>query len=841
MRATMREESRGSVRASVRRLIALVLSCLLACCVPVAAFADGDAADAASSTDEPRTIRVAFVQQPLVMWMDEDGARSGYTYEYLERIAQYAGWDYEFVPVEGMGAQAQAEAYRMLAANEVDLVAGAMAVSEDTEGVALTRESFVTLGVVLKASAESSGDPLVGRTEDAPLRVAVSEETGLTDELDAYCARSGIAYEVVNCDNATQAREAVRTGIADVLLSTDMDGLEGVRTVAHIAARPLHFAVTHANQVIADRIDEALARIDAVEPAFRQQLLQSYFSAITGSFVLSDEERAYVESAAPVRVGVLTDQPPYQYVEDGQLKGIAVQLLDAVAEKTGLTFEYVPVATIDELDARCASGELDMAAGVDYNYITAREKGLALAQPYVTASYVLVANENVGEEGLAGKRLALVESNRYNGLFLGTVVRFPTVSACLRAVFEDQADYTYVDEYVMQYFLNMPEFRNVRISPQTHQARNVRFAVVRDKSDPLLSIVDKAVGSFTEVERQAIINANVLRERPFTVEDIVRAYPIESLLIAVGICLLALVVALIFLLQRARANAKIALDLKKRLQLYALSDDYFFEFDRRTGELMLFVPSRGGEVEPLTLDSKTLSEDADEESAAFYQLLHTDESTIAEMRVPDRGGVFRWVRVTAEPVGDRAGRVAFTVGKIKVIDEERREKDRLVEQAERDSLTGLFNVEAMRQRVMDRTEALSAGERGALIIVDVDNFKDVNDTFGHPEGDRVLVDVARILRERCSPRGVTARVGGDEFMAYLDHVEDADELRTFCEEVRRVVEDHTFPTSDCRVTLSVGAVLSQSGSRFDQLYRHADEALYVAKRDGRNRCCIGEA
>lgn len=837
MRATESEEGCERTWACAQKLVALALSCLLAFCIPLAAFAD-EGASAGATAHEQRTIRIAFVQQPLVMWTDETGTRSGYTYEYLERIAQYAGWDYEFVPVEGTGAQAEAEAYRLLAEGEVDLVAGAMPDAVDANEVAVTRESYATLGIVLKASAESSGDPLIGRTQDTPLRVALPEGMGLADELEAYCAQSGIAYEAVTCADPTAAREALHAGLADVLLSTDMDGLGGLRTVAHLATRSLHFAVARANEAIADRIDEALARIDAVEPAFRQQLFEAYFAALGGTFVLSDEERAYVESAGPVRVGVLTDQPPYQYEEDGQLKGISVQLLDAVAEKTGLTFEYIPVANVTELDALCASGEVTMAAGVDCNYATARQKGFVLTQPYVTASYVLVASENVGEGELAGKRLALVESSRYDGVFVGDVVRFPTVSACLRAVFDGQADYTYVDEYVMQYFLNMPEFRNVRISPQTHQARRVSFAIIRDESDPLLSIVDKAVGSLTEIDRQAVINANVLREQPFALSDLIRAYPLESLAAAVGICLLLLVLVLVILLQRARANAKTALDLEKRLQLYALSDDYFFEFDRRTGELTLFIPSRGGEVEPLTLDFKEPREDADQDGMAFHELLRTNESVVRELRVPDKEGVFRWVRVTAEPVGDRSGRLSFTVGKIEVIDQERREKDRLLKQVQRDSLTGLLNAVAMRHCVEERIAQLAEGEYGALIIADVDFFKEVNDTYGHPEGDRVLAGVARVLRESFGPQNLVARVGGDEFMAYLDHLEGAEQLNAACEAVCHAVEGHTFSSSDCRVTLSAGAVLFRPGSRFDQLYRHADEALYEAKHEGRNRCCV---
>ena len=106
-----------------------------------------------------------------------------------------------------------------------------------------------------------------------------------------------------------------------------------------------------------------------------------------------------------MRVGVLSDQPPYQYQEDGQVKGIAVDILETVAQKTGLRFEYVAAETVEALDALQAAGSIDMVAGIDRDYSTANERNLALTQPYVSASYVLVANKSVADGAISGKRL----------------------------------------------------------------------------------------------------------------------------------------------------------------------------------------------------------------------------------------------------------------------------------------------------------------------------------------------------------------------------------------------------------------------------------------------------
>lgn len=827
--------------AAVCWLLAFV--CAVSAWVPGGAFGDEAASDeapsAAASSEAVRTVRVAFPQQFRVMWTDESGVRSGYTYEYLERIAQYTGWNYEFVAVEGSGAAAFEKSRELLAAGEVDLVAGIMSSEQSRSSLALTRESYATLGIVLLASAERTDNPLVSASADRPLRVAAVEKSTLLGELESFCARMGIAYELVNCADVDDSKAAALDGRADAVLATDMAAADGLRTVGHVSSHPLYFAAAQGDQGLADKLDAALERIDSADPMFRSRLHDEYFTQASGAFVLSDDDRSFIAAADPVRVGVLSNQPPYQYEENGELKGIAVDLLEVVAAKTGLNFTYVPAASEDELDGLTEQGVIDLVACFDYNYAAARERGLSLTQPYVTASYVLVANEGASNGDIAGKRLAISSSSRYDGMFIGDAVRFPSVAECLQAVVGGEADYTYVDEYVMQYFLNMPEYRGVRVAPQTHEPRRVSFGVVRTGDGRLLGIMDQAIGSLTEVELQAVINGDVLRERPFEIVDFVRAHPLETFATAAVVLLIVLLLILVILYQRARANAKTALDLKKRLRLYALSDDYFFEYDKRTGSLVISLPSKEGQhgvAEPITVNLGSDSFALDEEQkTSFVDLLRSRERRVEEVRLPDADGIDHWLRVTVEPVDD-AGRAAYAVGTLKVIDEERSEKDELMAKAERDSLTGLLNSETTRRRIAQQMDALGEGERGALIMVDIDRFKEVNDTFGHLEGDHALVDVARILRESFRVGDVVGRLGGDEFMVYLNNVKDSAVVKEKCEAVRRAVERRASSDSERRITISTGSALSKPGESFDDLYRRADEALYAAKRDGRNRC-----
>lgn len=166
-----------------------------------------------------------------------------------------------------------------------------------------------------------------------------------------------------------------------------------------------------------------------------------------------------------------------------------------------------------------------------------------------------------------------------------------------------------------------------------------------------------------------------------------------------------------------------------------------------------------------------------------------------------------------------------------------RQRDELETLARRDALTGLGN-----RRSFD--ESLGAAHRRArrqglglaVLMIDIDHFKRLNDTYGHPEGDRRLRAVAAIL-DGCLQRGddLLARYGGEEFIAALPSAEAMHALE-LGERLRAAVESAALPAADGQVTISVGVAWQAAGDEREpsDLVAHADQALYRAKRDGRN-------
>lgn len=164
---------------------------------------------------------------------------------------------------------------------------------------------------------------------------------------------------------------------------------------------------------------------------------------------------------------------------------------------------------------------------------------------------------------------------------------------------------------------------------------------------------------------------------------------------------------------------------------------------------------------------------------------------------------------------------------------------KLEEKSRRDPMTGMLNRETF-FAALDRSRRKT--DRGALLIIDADHFKRINDGFGHLTGDRALLDIAAAIARAVRSGDVLGRIGGEEFAAYLIGA-SADEARQVAERVRREVEMVSFrPANDQVVplTVSIGGTLCQPEANVSDLMRVADKHLYLAKNRGRNLAIVEE-
>ena len=162
-------------------------------------------------------------------------------------------------------------------------------------------------------------------------------------------------------------------------------------------------------------------------------------------------------------------------------------------------------------------------------------------------------------------------------------------------------------------------------------------------------------------------------------------------------------------------------------------------------------------------------------------------------------------------------------------------KSDLLKLSRYDHLTSLSNLRYFKERV---NKLLQKGEHIAIAMVDIDHFKQYNDTYGHPTGDVALQSVGQLLNMATRDTDLTARYGGEEFIVCFRNFQHPDQVHQAAEKLRKIIENYYFPgessTSKRKLTVSIGISYSTHSTKLEKLIDQADQALYKSKETGRN-------
>ncbi|AXK71609.1 EAL domain-containing protein [Lysobacter sp. TY2-98] len=208
-----------------------------------------------------------------------------------------------------------------------------------------------------------------------------------------------------------------------------------------------------------------------------------------------------------------------------------------------------------------------------------------------------------------------------------------------------------------------------------------------------------------------------------------------------------------------------------------------------------------------------------------------------ERELVRRDGEQRVVEESASPLRDAHGRGIGGVLLLRDVSHAREQAQALAHMAQHDALTGLPNRVLFQDRLMQALATVGRGNRGAVLYIDLDKFKPINDTLGHPVGDKVLQEVAQRLRDCVREDDTVSRQGGDEFVLLLQRLADPRDAARVAEKLIRSVEQPiAFESHELRVGASVGISLFPQDSREARtLMKQADTALYHVKETGRGR------
>ncbi|MEG0972010.1 MAG: diguanylate cyclase [Lachnospiraceae bacterium] len=295
---------------------------------------------------------------------------------------------------------------------------------------------------------------------------------------------------------------------------------------------------------------------------------------------------------------------------------------------------------------------------------------------------------------------------------------------------------------------------------------------------------------------------------------------------------------------RKREQEELRLRLEQHQIIMNQTTDILFEWDIRNDSLVFsanWQKKFGYEAIDHKISGRIpLSQNIhNEDMPAFIKIMKDTAAGVpyseAEFRIKNIKGRYTWCRVRATTQFDSAGHAIKAVGVILDINEEKKEKQNLQKLAQRDPLTGIYNKAATNALVARRMGDFDFTVLQALLMIDIDYFKAVNDTYGHMAGDNLLAAVAAQLKSHIRSSDVAGRIGGDEFLVYLPDVESEDAALWIAQNLHTALVQLSPEPGAPNITASIGMAVFPHGTvEFYDLYRYADEALYLRKDKGRD-------
>ena len=530
------------------------LLCLLAAALLLSSHFSVFAKEAGKET--PEILRVGFFAFSGYHTIDENGRRSGYGYEFLQRLAIHAGWSYEYVGYDG----SYADALDLLRSGEVDLVTSVSKTPEREEEFLFSEQS---IGVNSTIFTVKSGNQSVVEGDYSTydgIRVGMLEGNSKNANFERFAQEHHFTFQPVYYAGQDELTDALQKGEVDGAVTGSLRLLENEWLLESFDASPFYVCTRKDRTDLMNRINEAINEMDLHDPNWRDTLHETYYATDQdGSIITNAGERAFLEehraSGVPLRLLFNPERIPYCYFKDGQAEGILPAIFDVLAKRLGLNYEFIPVKDLSEYYRLRAAGDADIVLDYAGDYYLAEEEGYKITAPYFQTNYArLTRDDFTGDIN----RLAIVEqTDTLNSLISGRysddmLLRYPTTEECVQAVLDGQADATILYSYTAEQYVRQ-DVRN-RLTSVVFGDTSLSYAVGEDVAGGryLLSLLDKGADSLTDAELEAILTQEIETSRDNNISLIAFLYQ-NPLYCILGISLILLLLfALAMLAARTR-------------------------------------------------------------------------------------------------------------------------------------------------------------------------------------------------------------------------------------------------------------------------------------------------
>lgn len=530
-----------------KHITCLFLTAFLALALPEATYAEDSG---------KRVLRVALLPMEGLSWVAADGTYHGVVIDYLNEIAKYTGWEYEYVVTR---YPEMAEDFR---SGKYELTGGCFYLPALTKQFAYPRYPIGYSRAQLFArrsdrsirnyDLSSLNGKTIGVYEGAVENIRYLKEFLRMKGLN--CPLRYLTYKDVTAKNIY---EFLESGEVDLLLGNLADRPEIFRVVLSYETQPFYIVTHTGNQEVLDGLNMALERILDANPNFAAERYAANFPDQLVNVQLSERDLRYIQEKQTVTVAVPVGWSPLYSRErvEKNYGSIITDVLKKVEDFTGLRFAYIHAESYQEAMRLVQQGNADMLGFFLGNEEAAFHQKLAVTAAYVNMNNILVRHKAVSypDTGL----VAAVAAGQYlpREIAAASVHTYPTLAAALAAVNRKEADFIYGLSSQLEQTIQRRYFSNLVPVTLVNDRSEIGFAMRWPVDPDLLGIINKSIHNLSTAERDAILHRNLVSigMNEFSLAEFIYANPFQFILILVFFLLILVTAVLLVAWARVKA------------------------------------------------------------------------------------------------------------------------------------------------------------------------------------------------------------------------------------------------------------------------------------------------
>ncbi len=467
----------------------------------------------ASAAEGPaRHVRVGFFRFSGYHIQDGDGRRSGYGYDFLQRIGNYMNCVYEYTGYD----RSYSDTLEMLERGEVDVVTSVSKTEERMEKFLFSDKPIGTNSTMFTVKAGNTSVTAGDYATYDGLDIGMLDGNSKNQNFERFAGENGFTYRPVFYETEEELTAALQDGAVDGIVSGSLRASSNEWVMESFDAADFYICTRKDDRELMRQINAAIDQLDLDSPDWRTALHREYYSLDgSGLVMLSAEERAYLQRLAEnhttLKVLVNPDRVPYSYFEDGEAKGIFPAVFRDIAGKLDLPYEFVETGSRSEYYEVRTSGQTDVVLDFMSDFYLAESEGYKITDPYTSTGFTRLMRKNDRSEGDRPQKVAVVSNSDILNCYVKTayppenIVYCGSTDECVRAVLDREADATVLHTYTAETVLQ-EDIRN-RLSFNILGVSSLSYAIgVNAEAGPVLrSILNKAVSGIGEETISAFV------------------------------------------------------------------------------------------------------------------------------------------------------------------------------------------------------------------------------------------------------------------------------------------------------------------------------------------------